>query len=319
MKTLLKIVFILLITLSYFTDTSYAAWNINSPDQINLKTGSPDAINSSVEANDPLNKLKNSTTDFTVAEWWKKWIYNSLIRIARDLKNLFFIIAWLYFLILVIKLLFSDKTEEEASNFKKWIIWTSVWILITQIAFYFVNVLFGKDITIELASNFIDIIIKPLIALLETSASFFFLAVMIYAFFIMVTANWDEEKTKSWKMSVLYAAVWFIIVKISKALVSTMYWKTNCTNILQTNCINQTNIEWFAGIVVNLIDWMNWFVWIIIILMIIYAGFLTITSAWDEDKLKKAKASIIYISIWLAILITNYLILTFFLIPETII
>jgi hypothetical protein len=317
MKTLLKIVFILLISFSYFTDITYAAWDINSPDQINLTTWSPDWVNSAINTNDHLKLLENNWTDFTVEVGWQKWIYNTLIRIARDWKNLFFIIAWLYFLILVIRLLFSEKTEEEVWNFKKWIIWISIWIIITQIAYYFVNILFDKNINQELASNFIDIIIKPLINLLETWASFLFLAMMIYAFYKIVTSNWDEEKAKSWKISVLYAAIWFIVVKISKALVSTMYWKTYCRDITNVNCTTQTNIEWFAGIVVRIIDWMNWFVWIVVILMIIYAWFLTITSAWDEDKLKKAKASIIYIAIWLFILFTNYLILTFFILPET--
>jgi hypothetical protein len=42
-----------------------------------------------------------------------------MIRIAKDLKNVFFFIASLYFLIIILKLLFSEKTEEEVSNFKK--------------------------------------------------------------------------------------------------------------------------------------------------------------------------------------------------------
>jgi hypothetical protein len=57
---------------------------------------------------------------------------------------------------------------------------------------------------------------------------------------------------------------------------------------------------------------MNSFVWIIVILMIIYAWFTVLTWAWDEEKLKRAKTSILYIAIWILILIINYLILTFF-------
>jgi flagellar basal body-associated protein FliL len=50
--------------------------------------------------------------------------------------------------------------------------------------------------------------------------------------------------------------------------------------------------------------------------MIIYTGSQIIFSAWDEEKMKKAKSSILYILIWIFILTMNYLILTFFLVPE---
>ncbi|MDP2395894.1 MAG: hypothetical protein Q8S84_06465 [bacterium] len=40
-----------------------------------------------------------------------------------------------------------------------------------------------------MAENFIDLIMWPLISVLETAASFLFLAIMIYAFFRIVTAN----------------------------------------------------------------------------------------------------------------------------------
>jgi hypothetical protein len=57
--------------------------------------------------------------------------------------------------------------------------------------------LFDKEINTTLAANFIEKVLQPLISLLETAASFFFLAVMIYAFFRIVTANGDETKVKS--------------------------------------------------------------------------------------------------------------------------
>ena len=316
MNTLLKIGLVLFLIFGNLTDITYSAWDINSKDQINLTTWWSNAgwwINNK---NVHLNELKNANTDFTVAKGGEQWIYNTMIRIARDLKNLFFILSWLFFVILILRLLFSEKTEEEVSNFKKWIVWISIWIIITQIAYYFINVLFDKTVNVRLAENFIDVIIQPLINILETAAAFFFLAIMLYAFFKMVTANWDEEKVKSWRMSILYAAIWFVVIKISKALVITTYWKTNCRSIYQVNCVNQTNLGWFSYIVVQVINWMNGFVWIIVLLLIIYAGFLTLTSAWDEEKLKKSKSIIIYIFIWLAILVTNYLILTFFILPE---
>ncbi len=316
MKLLTKISLMLLLLFGVFLDTTYAA---NAPipvlDNKNLNIWT--ASESGTHTNELLDWIQNKTTDYSIGIWWEKWIYFSLIRIARDLKNLFFLIAWIYFLILVLKLLFSWKTEEEISNFKKWILWISVWIIITQLSYYFVNVLFDKEIGNTLATNFIKIIIQPMIWILETATSFIFLAMMVYAFFRLVTSNWDEEKAKNWKMTVMYAAIWFVVVKISWALVNTIYWKTECFSTICQSRQTVVDLEWFAAIVVKIIDWVNGFVGIVVILMIIYAWFSVLVSAWDEEKLKKAKASIMYITIWLLILVTNYLILTFFILPET--
>ena len=309
MKFLTKILFIFILIFSPFIASNTYA--IVDSETSNLTTWADEWTNQSLENNNALKNLKNATTDFTVAKWGQEWIYNTLIRIARDLKNLFFMIAWVYFLVLVIKLLFSEKTEEASSNFKKWVIWISIWIMVTQIAYYLISILFDKDVNIELATNFIDIIIQPFISLLETSASFIFIFIMIYAFFRIVTANWDEEQAKSWKMSVLYAIMWFVVIKVSKKLVDAVYWKTSCSSHTNINCSNTTDIKWIAEIIVNIINWMNGFIWLIVIILIIYAWFMVLTSVWDEEKLKKSKSIIMYIAIWLFILVANYLILTF--------
>lgn len=316
MKILLKIVFIIIIYLNAFwihSNITYAVDNTTS-DEYNLKTWW--AANPITHTSTFLKSLYNSDTDFNVAVWWQKWIYNTLIRIARDLKNIFFTLASIYFLIIVIRLLFSSKTEEEVNNFKKWIIWISVWIIVTQVAYYIATALFDKEINTTLAENFIEKVVQPLISLLETAASFFFLAIMIYAFFRIVTANWDETKVKSWQMSVFYAVIWFIVIRISWLLVKTIYWTINTNSVIWSSHIVNTNIKWFAAIIVGVINWMNSFLWIVVVLMIIYAGFLALTSFWDEEKLKKTKKIIIYVIIWLLILVTNYLILTFFIYPQ---
>jgi hypothetical protein len=309
MKFLIKFFFISILIFSPFIVNSTNA--LVDSDTSNLRIWTDKGTNQSLQNNNALKNLKNATTDFTIAKWWQEWIYNTLIRIARDIKNLFFIISWVYFLILVIRLLFSEKSEEASTNFKKWVIWISIWIIVTQIAYYLINILFDKKINIELANNFIDIIIQPFISLLETSASFIFIFIMIYAFFRLVTANWNEEQAKSGKMSVIYAIMWFVVIKVSKRLVDAVYGKTSCSTHTNINCTNTTDIKWVTEIIVNIINWMNWFIWLIVIILIIYAGFTVLTSVWDEEKLKKAKSIIIYIAIWLFILVANYFILTF--------
>ena len=303
-----KILIIILVMFSSFTDMTYAI----TGDEGNLKTWNQQDWNGIY--NPHLAEVYESDDDFSVESWWEKWLRNTFIKIALDLKNLFFIIAWVYFLIIVLKLLFSPKTDEEVSNFKKWIIWISIWIIVTQISYFIIIELFDKGIDMELAEGFAKALIEPFIAFLMTAASFIFLLMMIYAFFIMVTANWDEEQAKKWKMTVLYAIIWFIIIKIAEALVTAIYSMTSTGPISSPEIT--TNVTWFALLIIKIINWMNGFVWIIVILMIIFAGFMVITGAWDEEKLKKAKMSIIYIAIWVFILIINYLILTFFIFPE---
>lgn len=277
----------------------------------------------------------SSTAEFAVSWWksWDQWIYNFIVRIARDLKNLVFTISVIYFFIIVFQLLTTENTEEQMWKFKKWIIWISIWIFIMQIAYTFVLTLSSfnwwviwQSLWWQLYKNVID----PVIRIIELWASFVFIAISIYAFYKMVTANWDEAKAKSWKMTIFYAILWFIVIKISRAIVQTVYWKINCESVNKDwfsvlfvfqneKCIEPAKLSDFSQIVLNIINWMNTFVWIITLIMVIYAWAQVFLSWWDEEKLKKAKKSIIYIALWLWVLVVNYLILSFFFTPERII
>ena len=321
MKIITKILLLIALSINAFVIPSVFAAPVD-----NLNIGNIQSENS--VTNDHFDNVKDSTRSIDVSTWGEKWAYNFMIRIAKDLKNLFFFIAWLYLMFLVLKLLFAEKSEDEAGNFKKWIIWTSVWLVIMQLSYTIVKVLYDKDVWEELAVNFIETIVNPLIKFIETWASFLFIGIAIYAFYAIVTANGDEEKIKTWKMSVVYGIVWFIIIKFSGTIVNSVYWKINCpsvslSNIFDTSlwnkCIGNANLGWIPEIIVNIINWMNSFVWIAVILMIIYAWVQVLLSAGDEEKLKNAKKSILYVAIWLLILVMNYLILTFFIIPNSVI
>jgi hypothetical protein len=140
----------------------------------------------------------------------------------------------------------------------------------------------------------------------------------------MVTANGDDGKVKEGRMSILYALIWFIIVKLSKEIVYATYWQVDCNNrtflwIIQINgnkCATDNDLSWVVGIIAKVINWMNSLVWIAVIIIIIYAGVQVLFSNWDEEKLKKAKKSIMYVAIWVAILALNYFIMSFFIKPE---
>ncbi len=324
-KQLTLLLIILVLSSSVFVvnaapfDININSWQPNT----NLETWN--IKDSNGKTNDHLDNLDWDLGQFTVLTWWEKWFRQTLFNIAKSLKNIFFVIAWLYFLILVIKLIFTENTDEEAWKFKKWVIWISLWLIITQIAYSFVKVLYDNNISEWLANTFTRDIIYPLIRLLEIWASFFFVAIAIYAFFRMITANWEEEKVKEWRMSIFYSIIWFIVIKISRVAVDTIYWKVDCNNstvlwvieFSNSNCVIQENLNGTVKIVADIINWSNSIIWIVILILIIYTWAQVIFSAGDEEVLKKAKKSILYIILWIILLFINYMILTFFIIPET--
>lgn len=159
-----------------------------------------------------------------------------------------------------------------------------------------------------------------------TLAAIFFLAMAIFAFYRLITANGNEEAVKNGKMTIVYAIFWFIIIRFARGIVEAFYGKIDCNTvdlgiieIEAGNCINRANLSGWVELIVTLINWLNGFVGIAVVLMIMYVGVQILLSAGDEEKLKKGKTAMIYIAIGLWILAANYLILTFFLIPQTVI
>lgn len=250
-----------------------------------------------------------------------------LLNIAISIINILFIISIVYFFIIAIKLIANPDSDQESGNFKKWILWTSLWLMVIQMARVFVNSLYinkkvqewtigSGDGLANMANNLLNNIIKPLTDLLETWASFLFIMIAIFAFYKLVTSNWDDWAAKSGKMMVAYAIIWFIIIKVSATLVKAVYWE--CTTwalwiIINSTCNHTANISWVWAIITNIINWLNSFIWVWVIIMVIYAWLQIIFSKWDEDKISSWKKSITYILIWIWILVMNYLILTFFL------
>ncbi len=318
MKIILKTLIIFITFLSIWISTNIINI-VSAADNLNISV--IDSWNKN--RNKLLNQFKWESDFFWATYSWTKWIYWLMFRIAKDLKNLFFVLATLYLLIIIIKLLYSWENEEWFTKFKKWIIWTSVWIFVTQAAYAYTKTLYDKDIWQSLAFNLIDNIINPLIWMLEIFASVVFLLMAITAFYQLITANGNDETAKKWKMTIVYAIIWFILLKLAKIIVEWVYWKLNCNNkiwgLISTNtqnCIDKANVTWFASTLLQIINWANWFIWLVVVLMIIYAWTQILTSWWDDEKMKKAKNAIIYIFIWLLLLAMNYLILTFFITPK---
>lgn len=111
-----------------------------------------------------------------------------MITIARDLKNVATLLAVVFLFILVIKIIFSNGSEEDVKKWKQGIIFTSIGIVVMQIAYILIATLYDKKVDGITASDFLDKIIYPFIRMLELLASFAFLAMAFYAFYLIITA-----------------------------------------------------------------------------------------------------------------------------------
>ena len=111
-----------------------------------------------------------------------------MITIARDLKNVVTLLAVVYLFILVIRLIFTEGSDEDAKKWRMGILYTSIGIVVMQVAYVLISTLFDKQVTGVTAFDFLEKIIYPFIRMLELVASFAFLAMAFYAFYQIVTA-----------------------------------------------------------------------------------------------------------------------------------
>ena len=278
---------------------------------------------SKATANDKLGGFNENNQFIGINVGGEKGLFNTLIRIARDIKNLFYAIATIFFIIISLKLILATNTEEEVGKFKKWIIWITIGLIVMQIALAFSKMLFDQWVSAGLGARLIENLIWPLILLLQTLAAIFFIAMAIFAFYRLVTANGNEEAVKSGKMTILYALIGFMIIRFARAIVEAFYGTINtCTSLGYTivddeAICNRVDVSGWSAIIIHVLNWLNGFVAIVVLIMIMFAGVQIILSNGDEEAIKKWKQSIIYIAIGLLILVFNYLILTFFLVPES--
>lgn len=267
-----------------------------------------------------LDKFYNKNNYFKVEHSGAWAIKNVLLTIARDFKLVIYWIIWVLVLYMTMMLFISEKTEDQMKKYRKWIIWISVWVVIMQTAFSLTSLNVSSWWTIQerlwaLGSDVQWLLIDPFINLVEFWAMLLFLFTWIWAFYKLIS-NWsDDSKAKEAKQSIAYAIIWFVILKITKPLIQNTY-SVNCVkanwSIIWSDIKTCGEITKNVELLVKVLTKINSFVWIFVIFSIIYTWFLLITSRWDEEKLKKAKKNILFISIWITILFASYLIMNFF-------
>lgn len=259
---------------------------------------------------------------FSPSAWWSDGVIDAFTTIAFQIKNFFIAIAVIFLIIGVIKLLFSSSDEENVKKWKSNIIWTSVGIFVMQIAFSVWNTLNLRTDSAVIGSRlgweFWINIFSPIVNLLQMLAGFGFLFMAVWAFFMLVTAWGDEEKAKKSKNTILYAIIGFLLIKIPYAIVRSFYGRPGCENTswsiinIGTCDIKEVDLTTGIGIVWKLFTFFNTFLSVICVLLIVYAGWLVLISWGDEEKLKKAKNTILYIILGFILLVGSHAIFRFF-------
>lgn len=243
---------------------------------------------------------------------------NLAVRVARDSKNILIAISGFLLLISVLRLIFAGAEEEEAKKLKTTVIWATLGIVIMQSAFAFVEALFGKSVDADLARDFSTSVLGPITRLLQVLASFAFIAAAFYGFYKMLTAHGEEDQATQGKTVFINAILGFMVLKLIEPFIYSLYGHEECKSAsllgadIFKNCELTRNVGDTISLVSKVLNWINGFIAIVTVLLMLYAGFLVLTSGGDEEKVKKAKDMIKYIIIGMVLLAGTYVIFRFF-------
>jgi hypothetical protein len=246
---------------------------------------------------------------------------NVFIAIAWGIKNFFIAIAVIFLIVWVLKLLFSWGDEEAVKKWKNNIIWVSVGIFVMQIAYSMWRTFYIQDSILKIDGRLAWLswinIFEPIVNVLLLLASFAFMAMAVYAFYTIITGGGDEEKLKKGKNIIIYALIGFLLIRIPKILVTAIYGEptANCKQIILAfgNCmIGNKNLSDGINIFGKILAYINGFLALFSVIMILYAGWLVFISWGDEEKLKKAKKTILFVGLGIIALVASQALFRFF-------
>lgn len=189
-------------------------------------------------------------------------------------------------------------------------------IAYTVIRQFETRVFSDQTINTQTVYNAVINIIYPLLNFLRYIAATCFFLTAIYAFYRIVTSAGNEEGFDAGKKIFIGSIIGFIIMMIAEPLVRIAYGGGKCGGNtifgVSTNCTNRVfDASGVLGTIAKIIVFLNGFIALVVIIMIIYAGFLILTGAGDEEKNDKAKKTISYALIGVIILIFSYVIYRF--------
>ncbi len=316
-----KLLLVLLFLVSLFSIFSPSVWALDDA-TLNVRGW---VVNNSGKGNDTLEQFVGPLLASFIrpGNGGGEGITDLVVVIAYNVKNFFIFIALVFLLVWVMKLLLSDASEEKVKVWRQNILWVSLGILLMQVAYTVWTTLILGDVTEVIGSGLGGKlwrnIFSPFVQVLQMLAAFGFIAMSILAFYTMVTGGGDEEKFKKWKNTLIYSIIWFILIRIPETLIRLVYGQPDCKNVGPFNlvtigdcAIKDPNVQASLGIFGNFVNYLNGFLALLSVILIIYAGWLVLISAGDEEKLKKAKGTIIYIALGLILLVGSHAIFRFF-------
>lgn len=69
-----------------------------------------------------------------------------------------------------------------------------------------------------------SVYVQKILAYLLTFLKLLAIILIIYAWFLMLTAVWDEEKFKKWKTIIIFTIIWLIIIYLAWPIVTFIIW-----------------------------------------------------------------------------------------------
>jgi Type IV secretion system pilin len=299
----------------------------NLQNDINIRDIS---VGSSSNTNTLLEAFKGgqwiSNFFYTSGSTGKDGLMEAFTVIAFQIKNVVIILAVIFLVIAVIKLLFSPNSDEDMKKWRNSIIWVSVGIFVMQIAFSAWSALLIQGTAWRIDGNlgwaiWLQIF-APIVGVMQMLASFAFLMMVVYAFFTIVGGAGDEEKLKKWRRTIIYGLIGFFLMKLPETIISSLYGvpSPGCigTNYADRGVCELTNqnISGTVGLIGKIITYVNWFLMLACVILVIYAGWLVLISAGDEEKLKKAKSTILYVFVGFIVLVASHAIFRFFILQS---
>jgi len=64
-----------------------------------------------------------------------------------------------------------------------------------------------------------DVVIQAWVARVATFLYIIAVIIIIWAWFQILTASWDEEKTKKWKTIIIQASIWLLVIFIASSII----------------------------------------------------------------------------------------------------
>jgi len=138
---------------------------------------------------------------------------------------------------------------------------------------------------------------------------FKWLLVILFAFFLFWTTNatfLDSKRQENHKDS-----IWTKMLQDSKPTINVDCANEDCSLTTWTELVKDTinDIEkerTFSEYIQDIVAYLLTFISIIAVIYIIYSGFVILTAAWDEEKIKKTKATILHVIIWIVLIWLAY-------------